>query len=195
MGKESEQQPPAPGGTGDGPGAATPPNAGTPQPVQFTPEQQAHIDAIVKERLARGREKWEADNAAARQKAEQEAEAARLAEQQKWQELAQKREAEAKALEGKLKEAEGREGRLARLEAALEAHLDTQRAGLPAHLLTLLDKMPVEEQLEYLAGNAAALRPAGGQQASIPPTPQAQGAPGLSEEQRRAASAGIRSYW
>lgn len=193
MSKETEPQPPAPGGTGDGSGAGTPPNAGQHE-VAFTPAQQAQIDALVNARLARGKEKWEADAAALRTKVEQEAEATRLAEQQKWQELAGKREAEVKALEGKLEEGKAREGRLARLEAALQTQLATQRTGLPPHLLALLDKMPVEEQLEYLATNAAVLRPAG-QAAPIPPTPPGQTAPGLTEEQRRAASASVRAYW
>ena len=180
------------GGTDDGTGAGNPPNAG--ETVQFTPAQQAHIDNIVTERLQRGKAKWEADAAETQRKATEAAEAAQLAAQQKWQELAEKREAEIRSLEGQLAEGKTREGRLTRLEAALTAQLETQRAGLPAHLLLLLDKMPVEEQLEYLAANAAALRPVGAG-AGIPATPAAQGTTGLTDEQRRENSASVRDYW
>ena len=182
--------PAAPAGTGDSPGATTP-NAGT--EVQFTPEQQAKLDAIITDRLRRGKEKWEADAAELQRKAVAATEAAQLAEQQKWQELAQKREGTIGELEGKLKTAGEREGRLTRLEAALTAHLATQRAGLPAHVLALLDRLPVEEQLEYIAANTAALRP--GQVATIPATPTATSPAGLTAEQKQAQSVGIRTYW
>jgi DNA repair exonuclease SbcCD ATPase subunit len=192
MSDENENITVSTGGTADGAGAEKP-NPGE-QAVQFTPAQQAHINAIIAERLKRDREKWEADAQSARERAEREAEAQRLAEQQKWQELAQKRETEVKDLQRALEEGQKREGRLTRLEAALKAQLEAQRQGLAPHLLTLLDKMPVEEQLEYLSANAAALRPAG-QVAGIPPTPPGQGAPGLTEDERRQLAAGIRSYW
>lgn len=185
--EENKPNPGAQPGTGDGPG----PNAGN--PVQFTPEQQAHLDAIIAERLKRGREKWEADAAELARKAAAATEAAQLAEQQKWQELAQKREGTIGELEGKLKAAGEREGRLTRLEAALKAQLESQRAGLPPHVLALLDRLPVEEQLEYIAANAAALKP--GQAVTIQPTPTAASPAGLTEEQRRAGSASVRSYW
>jgi hypothetical protein len=192
MGKENEgQQPPAPGGTENSAGAAQPPNAGA--EVQFTPEQQAKVDAIVTERLRRGREKWEADATEASRKAQEAAEATRLAEQQKWQELAEKREGQLRELEGKVKAAGEREGRLTRLEGVLKAHLDTQRAGLPPHVLALLDKLPVEEQLEYIAANTAALRP--GQAAQVPPTPQSSAPATQTEEQRREQAVSIHSYW
>lgn len=192
MAPEQEQVPAAStSGTGNSTGAASPPNAG--EVVQFTPAQQAHLDNVIAERLKRAKEKWEADTTAAQRKAEEAAEAVRLAEQQKWQELAQKREGMVKDLEGKLAEAGRERTRLERLEAALKSHLDAARAGLPPHLLALLDKMPTEEQLEYIAANAAALRP--GQAASIPPTPAATNAPALNEAERRAAAVSVRSYW
>jgi hypothetical protein len=74
-------------GTGDGTGGASP-NAGQ---VTFTPEQQAHIDGLVSERLKRAQTKWQTDAQAAADKAKAEGEATTLAEQKKFAELAEQR--------------------------------------------------------------------------------------------------------
>lgn len=71
--------------TGDGTGGASP-NAG----VTFSPEQQAHIDSLVTDRLKRAETSWQAKQQAAADKAKADAEAATLAEQKRFQELADK---------------------------------------------------------------------------------------------------------
>jgi|GEM_PF-4870130 len=62
--------------------------------VEFTPEQQAVIDALIAKRLARAAAKSKTKNDAAAQKAKSEAEQARLADEKEWQKLAEKRETE-----------------------------------------------------------------------------------------------------
>ena len=77
--------------TDDGTGDQDDSDAGQ---VEFTPEQQARIDALIAKRLARAEAKSKAKSEAAAQKAKDEAERARLADEKRWQELAEKRETE-----------------------------------------------------------------------------------------------------
>lgn len=72
--------------TGDGTGGASP-NAGQ---LTFTPEQQAHIDTLVTDRLKRAQAKWQADAQAAAEKAKADVDATKLAEEKRFQELADK---------------------------------------------------------------------------------------------------------
>lgn len=140
------QTPPPTSGAKDGPPA---------DDKRFT---QAELDAIVRDRLDRERKK--ADEQA--RKAAEDAEAKKLAEQQEWQKLASQHE-------GRVKELEPRAQQADRYEAALKAHLATQRTALPAHITALLDKLDVAEQLEWIAANQDALTP--------PATPATPGVP------------------
>ena len=45
-------------------------------------------------------------------------------------------------------------------EATLKTYLDKERDGIPDYLLPILDKLPVDEQLAYIAENRDKLRPA-----------------------------------
>ena len=74
--------------TGDGTGQAPtgPANAG----IQFSPEQQAHVDGLITDRLKRAQVKWEADQKASSDKAAATANATKLAEEKRFQELAEK---------------------------------------------------------------------------------------------------------
>lgn len=90
------------------------------------------------------------------------AEEASLAERQEFKALAEKRQADLDALKPQADKA-------ARYETALKALLDTERAGLPAHILPLLDRMEPDEQLAYIAENRATLKPAS--KDGIPGTP------------------------
>lgn len=74
------------GDTDDGTGGQDGLDAGK---VEFTPEQQAHIDALISKRLTRGREKWTADQEAAKVEAEKEAEEKRLKDKAEWRKLAE----------------------------------------------------------------------------------------------------------
>ena len=76
-------------------------------------------------------------------------EEARLAEGQKYQELAEKRKAEIDEL-SPLKD------KAIRYAAALTSLLETERKGLAKHILELLDKMDPADQLEYIAKNKSA---------------------------------------
>lgn len=87
-------------------------------------------------------------------------------EQGRFRELAEKHEARIKQLEPIQATAE-------RYEAALKAHLDTQRRDLPPHITALLDKLDVAEQLEWIAANREALSASAGTGATPPATARA----------------------
>jgi hypothetical protein len=91
-------------------------------------------------------------------KAEQEAaaaaaETAQLEEQGKLQELADNLKAKLEEAKPKVKTAE-------KYEAVLTQYLEKEREGLPDHILPILDKLPVDEQLSYIAEHREALKPA-----------------------------------
>lgn len=134
------------GGNGDGAGAGSGQQAGK----TFT---QAEVDALITDRLGRAQRKAEADKA----KADADAEAARLRAAGEFEKLAADRQKEIDRLTaetGKITEAEAK---AARYEAAIAAQLTTARAGLPAYILGLLDKMDAADQLEWLATNREAV--------------------------------------
>lgn len=70
--------------------------------VTFDADQQAALDRIVSERLKRERQKWQEKVEQERTEAERKVEEEKLAEQKKWQELAEKREAEVAEREAEL---------------------------------------------------------------------------------------------
>lgn len=49
--------------------------------------------------------------------------------------------------------------RAERAEGALKVYLDTEREGLPEHIITLLDKMDPVDQLSYISDNREHLKP------------------------------------
>jgi hypothetical protein len=123
-------------------------------PVTFTSEQQAHIDKLVGERLERAQKKWEADQQATAEKAKAEAERQRLKEQEEYKTLAEKAEAQVAELEPFKASAE-------RYLEALNGYLEKERAGLPDHILSLLDAMDAPEQLAWITKNReAVIKPA-----------------------------------
>lgn len=113
-----------------------------------------------------------------REKSEQAAERKRLEENQEFQKIAESTQAELDSLKPTAEKAE-------RYEAALKRHLDVERDGLPAHILTLLDRMDVADQLEYIAENRETLRPQENNRKGVPDTPKPSGS--QSEEQDRKA--------
>ena len=149
------------GTTADATGTAAPPQGGTTpnggQTITLTEaELQQRIEASLKERLERAQRKAETEAA----KVKADAEAKSLVDQQKWQELAEKRAGEIAALQTKATEQESIAQERDRYKAALEAQLKTAREGLPPHIVTLLDKLDPVEQLNYIAQNAGALKAA-----------------------------------
>lgn len=175
------------GGNGDGgTGDATGDNGGTDKPTPaFT---QADVDRIVTERLERERKK--ADEKA--RKAGEDAEAKALADQQKFQELADKRgkaltdlEASTATLTAQL---EAEQGKAQRYEKALTALLTEQRKRVPEHLHGLLDKLPVDEQLTWIATNGDKLTTAAGVPSTPKPAAAGPSPEQVAEAQRRAKS-------
>lgn len=101
--------------------------------------------------------RWRTEQEKAAQTAAQAAEAAeaeRMAQQQEWQKLAEKRQAALDEMKPYKETAE-------RYKGALAAILEAQRANLPGHVVELLDKLDPVDQLEYIARHQVELaRPA-----------------------------------
>lgn len=117
-------------------------------------------------------------------KADQAAAAQHAKEQGEWEKLAKQHETRVAELEPQQAKAE-------RYEAALKAHLDTQRKDLPAHITALLDKLDVAEQLEWIAANREALGAANGSTTNgaprgTPNSPKPAGAPTGAEADKSA---------
>lgn len=134
----------------------------------------------------------------AAEKAAKDAEANALEKNQEWEKLARQREARITELEAQIEaltpRAEDFEKRATRYAEALKAHLATVKAGLPAHIIKLLEKQDPVDQLHWLAENAEALKPAAGpaqpgQTAGVPATPKPADGKGLTDQQKREAQA------
>lgn len=180
------EQVPQGDGTGDATGeqGTAAPNSGQ-HVVTFSEQQQAHIDHLIGERLKRAREQWKGEAEVSKAKAAEDAEAERLKAQQQFKELSEKQAA-------KLAELEGLQPELKRYKDALMVYAQKARAGLPEHVVPLLEKLDPVEQLAYLAEHGAAMaKPAGG----VPATPGATGAEGLDDATRRKRAASIRRVW
>ena len=102
------------GGTQTGDGTGQPPQQGGQQNagIQFTPEQQAHIDGILSERLTRAQQKWEKEQTDKATRATAEADKTRMAEEKKFADLA----------EANRKEADTAKAEAATLAARLRTH-------------------------------------------------------------------------
>jgi hypothetical protein len=147
---------------GEGAGAA----------VQFSAEQQAAVDKLIAERLKRAQEKWQNDQKVKAQADTDAAEAQRLKDEQKWQELARKHEGRATDLDGKLQSATAE---LEKATGLITSMLEGKKKGLPEPMVKLLDGKGIFEQLEIVEAYLAA-QPAGAQRtATTTPTPPAQG--------------------
>lgn len=152
---------------GDTTGDATGQNSGTDKPTPtFT---QSDVDRIVNERLDRERKKAET----ATQKAREEVESKALADQAKFQELADKRGKQVTDLETAnatlTTQLEAVTAKADRHEKALTKLLAEQLKAVPEHLHSLLNKLDAVEQLEWIAGNADKMKTATN---GVPPTPK-----------------------
>lgn len=172
--------------------AAAEATAGTPQmgndPGQEPgAEQEKTFDAAYVKQLraeaASYRKELQAlkDAETGRQADARKAEEKRLAEQQKWQELAEKRENDlttAAALVETLTQ------RAERAEIALQGYLDKLSADVPDHIKSLLDHLDIVARLEYLTKHAGELKP---KQAHTPgaPAPQRRTTPAAAPTPRR----------
>lgn len=151
-------------------------------------EFQDAIDKRLAERLERERKKADA----AAQKAREDAEAKALADQQKFQELADKRGKALTDLEASTAtltvQLEAEQGKAQRYEKALTALLTEQRKRVPDHLHGLLDKLPVDEQLTWIATNGDKLTTTAGVPSTPKPTAAGPSPEQIAEAQRRAKS-------
>ena len=136
-------------GTGPAPNTETATGAGspgdTPQAGQtvdsLPPWAQDLISSLRGENATHRKAKKEAELAA------QAAEEARLAQEKEWQQLAEKRQARIQELEPLSEDVD-------RYKGAVTSLLEQRRAGLPDHIITLLDKLDPVEQLQWIAENA-----------------------------------------
>lgn len=87
------------GGEGGAPAGSMPAGEGG---ITFTPEQQRHVDELIKTRLERERTKIKGETETAQQRAQEEAERKRLEEQAQWETLAKKQEGELSQLKAQL---------------------------------------------------------------------------------------------
>lgn len=143
---------------------------------------QEDIDKIVTDRLERDRKKREKDEKEAKEKAE----SAALAEQEKWKELSEKQEKRVAELEALVSELEPIKERAEKYEKSLLSFLKAEKEGLPDHILPLLDKLDVVDQLEYIAKNRATLKTQ--KKAGPDPTPNPADQKELSDAQKQDAS-------
>lgn len=158
----------------------------TPDEKKFS---QADLDRIVAERLERAKRKRETEA----QKEKEANEAAILKEKEDFKSLAEKHEAKISELETKLAEFETLKETHASYEAALTKYLEEARTGLPKHILALLDKLSVVDQLAYIAENAAELNKP--KTKGMPETPDAAKGNDLTEAERKALQAEASSFY
>jgi hypothetical protein len=147
------------GSTGDGTGAdggktADGQNAGNDNgnngaqaKVTFTPEQQAEVDRVVADRLARAKKASEGDAEKARKKAEEEA----LTKNKEFETLANTRQQEIEAKDKELAALKEVKEQSEKYAEAIGKIVKTQIEKLPKPVQVLLAKMSPLEQMDYLA--------------------------------------------
>lgn len=153
--------------------AADPGSATAVATPQFTTEQQAAVDKLIAERLKRAQQKWQDDQKAKAAADTDAAEAKRLADEKRYEELARKHETRAVELDGQLKTATTD---LERATALINGLLESKKAGLPEPIVKLLEGKDIFAQLEIVDAYWAA-QPASGQgqqRSATKPTPGAQ---------------------
>jgi uncharacterized coiled-coil protein SlyX len=145
-------------------------------------EFQKRVDDMLAERLERERKKSEK----AAQKAREDAQAEAAAKNGEWQSLAEQRAVKVAELETQLTSLEASKAQADRYGEALSQQVTALRKDVPKHLLPLLDKLDVAEQLEWLASNREQIAPPPVQKPNgVPATPRAQG--GMDAAQQEAA--------
>lgn len=142
-------------------------------------ELQQYINDTLKDRLAREDRKRE--EAAA--KARKEAEEAALEQQEEFKKLADKRAERILDLEAQVGTLEQVTAERDEMNDALQGYLNTEREGLPDHILPLLDELSPVKQLAYISANRAQFGKASGR--GIDPTPKGQSDPKIPDEERR----------
>ena len=148
-------------------------------------EFQRKVEDLLKERLDRAQKQADAKA----QRAREEAQAEAAAKNGEWQQLAEQRAAKIAELETQAAALDATTTKAQRYEQALSKQVEVLRKDVPKHLLPLLEKLDVVEQLEWLAANRDAIAPK--QPNGVPATPRAQGgmdAAAQAEARQQAAS-------
>ncbi len=145
---------------------------------------QADLERIVSERLERAARQAER----ATEKARRDAEESSLAEQKKFQELADKRQERVIAMERRVEELQAGQARLERYEKALTVYRDAAFADLPDHIKELLRDRDVAEQLQWLSKHRDVVSPAAPNRPFFPPVAAHAASANGTEEERRMRS-------
>jgi len=151
-------------------------------------EFQKRVDDMLRERLEREQKKAEKTA----QKAREAALAEQAAKNGEWQQLAEQRAARLTDMETQLATLEATTTKAQRYEQALGKQVETLRREVPKHLLPLLDKLDVAEQLEWLAANREQLAPP--KTTGVPATPRAQGSTDAAQQAEARAAAAATIY-
>jgi len=109
---------------------------------------QAELDHQIKERLSRQQRQFEAQQ----REAQAALEARQLEEQAEWQKLANRRADEIKDLKPRAALAEN-------YEKAVKALVEAQTRDVPVAIQTILEKLSLTDQLDWLTANAGTLKP------------------------------------
>ncbi len=131
------------------------PEGGDKGGVKFTPEQQKLIDELIGTARKEGRSSASRELEDKQKKDSEVAEQKRLEEQKEWEKLANDRKASVEKLEADNKTLTETNERYA---TAIKSKLESERKGLPEHIVALLDKLDPVDQLEWLAANGETAR-------------------------------------
>ena len=141
--------------TGDATGANSQ-NSGAVK-VEFSPEQQAHIDRIISERLGRAQEQWQVKQAEAVKAAEEAAELKRLEENNEYKTLYEKAKAEAQSLHAEKIKGQQVAGALGEYQQTIAELLTTRINALGETAKIAVDNLPGNpdalEKLRWLNKN------------------------------------------
>lgn len=139
------------------------------KPIEWSAEQQEEINRIMGQTRKEERKKAQAELEEKSAQAKKDAEEKELQEKQQFKELADKRLGDLETLKKEVVALTEAKEQGDKYKAALEATLKAQTEKLPAHIKTLLAKLDVLEQIEFLTKNAGDL---GVKLDTVEPTPK-----------------------
>ncbi len=153
--------------------ATEPPTGNDPEKTENKQFNQADVDRIVQERLERAQRKAQTEA----EKARKEAEEKTLHEQGEFKTLAEQRAAEIADLKSQVEGSKAHIATVERLTSVLKSRLEVDKKNLPDSVQTLLNKLDVADQMEWIAANAEALKPNPDKQPAPSGTPRRGGIP------------------
>ncbi len=153
--------------------ATEPPTGNDPEKTENKQFNQADVDRIVQERLERAQRKAQTEA----EKARKEAEEKTLHEQGEFKTLAEQRASKITELESLVESGKAHITAIERYKKVLEARLEVDKKNLPESVQTLLNKLDVADQMEWIAANAEALKPNTDKQPAPSGTPRRGGIP------------------